>query len=265
MRRVWMALGALLAVLSLVLVRATLPDDALAGVTVIGGTSTLPAGGGSGGSLDAGSVNVELFSSALQASIPFKNDSGVIEGVLYGSSAYTAAGYADGGLTDGSQNVVARGRLAFSPTAFVLEDDPDAGSTVVKAVPQFGTEIRSGNVNTTNATSTRCVDFDIPDGTTAVAWLVLAANQYDGGGVNSASYVRLGTFERTDGSIPTLMSGAFLTIGTDRRDDTNWTGVGPPTFDGGVVQINVSGAAGQTITWDCFLQLFYRPRAVRPL
>ena len=104
------------------------------------------------------------------------------------------------------------------------------------------------------------LDFNVPDGTTVTAWLVVSANQFDGGGVNSASYVRLGTFERSDGGVPTLLGGGYSNIGTDREDDTTWTGPSVPSYDGGVVQINVTGAAAQTITWGCFLQLFGRPR-----
>lgn len=225
-----------------------------------GGTLTVVSGGGVGD----GSVAELNLSGALSASLVHYNDAGVIQGYLTGSSAYTTVGYADGGLSDGSANVVARGRLAFSPGSFYLEDNPDAGSTVVQALPSFGSEIRNGSVNTTAGSATQCTDFVLPDGATAVAWLILNASSYDGGGVNSATYVRLGTFERSDGGIPTLIGGAFSTVGTDREDDTSWTGAGAPTYDGGVVQVTVSGAAGQTISWDCYLQLFYRPRLTTP-
>lgn len=259
------------------------------GLTAVqdGGILTVTTADGGAGitSLDAGAITTALladasvtsakiadnaiglghFSAALQASIPFFNDAGAIAGYIPGTSAYTTIGYADGGLSDGSLNVTARSRVAFSPTTFYVEDDSDAAATVVRAIPSFGSDIRMGTVSTTNATATKCVDFELPNGSSAIVNLYLVANQFDGGGVNTGTFARNGSFERTDGAVPTLMGGAFQSLtATDRRDDTNWTGAGAPTFDGGVVEINVSGAAGQNISWTCYLQVFLHPYVVRP-
>lgn len=281
MRRVWMALGALLAVASLVLVRAMLPDDVFAGVTVIGGSSTLPAGGG-GASLDAGSVGASLLadggiaeghlSGALSASLVHYNDAGSITGYLTGTSAYTTVGYSDGGLTDGSTNLVAQGRIAFDPSGFSLSNDSDAGSTVVRPnTPTPGdrpigvTEFRSGtqdwdycfsaDVTTTGASATVVHRIAFPAATSLLVSYACTAASPDGGATVSAVYQRRFMSTLPDGGSAPTTVGGIDTIGTDRENDTTWGGPNAITYDGGsstgVAELVTQGAAGQTITWNC--------------
>lgn len=271
MRRVWMALGALLAVLSLVLVRATLPDDALAGVTVIGGTSTLPANGGSGGgSIDAGGIDNTLLSSALQAALVYRNDAGAIPGVVLGSSAYSSVCYGDGGLMDGAPCAAQQAVIFAGPTQFVIRDE-DGGTGLRLNTPTAGdrpigvTEFRSltrdwdycfsADVPTTGASATVVHRIAFPAATSLLVSYTCTAVSPDGGATVSAKYERRFLATLADGGSTPATVGGIDTIGTDRENDTTWGGPNAVTYDGGsstgVAELVTQGAAAQNITWNC--------------
>lgn len=230
--------------------------------------------------LDAGSVGHTLLAdggidlgnlaASLTAQLPILNDAGVIAGYWQGTSAYTTVGYADGGLNDGAPNMPVETVIHVDPTQFVWRDNTSSDLQLRtvggNGAQPLGTSTgvgggavsTRGTVSTTNGTATGCVNFGIPDGVTEVVDIVLIANSVDGGGLNSASYHRECIVERTDGSAPTIISGGCATIGTDREDDTTWTGLGALTFDGGAAgantafgTVNVAAAAGQNVNWYC--------------
>lgn len=270
MRRVWMALGALLAVLSLVLVRATLPDDALAGVTVIGGTSTLPAGGGSGGSLDAGSIDNTLLSSTLQSALVYRNDAGQVPGVVQGSSAYSSVCYGDGGLMDGAPCAAQQAVIFAGPTQFVIRDE-DGGTGIRLNTPTAGdrpigvTEFRSltsawdycfsNDFTTTGASATVFRRIAFPAATNLYVEFTCTAASPDGGATVTAKYHREFISTLPDGGSTPATVGGIDTIGTDRENDSTWGGPNAVTYDGGsstgVAELVTQGAAAQNITWNC--------------
>lgn len=222
------------------------------GTTCDGGTCTL---GGGGGAIDAGTF-VKSPSSRCT------------------TNALKTASNSVGDDQCSPTTVEPTGSIAMPSGSTINGLDPEAAKTKLDGLPTrtiTTAEYKAGTqdwdycfdsvVQTTNATATVFYRMQYRASEQVHFKYQCSAAQLDGGTLLGAKYSREAFVTSQDGGVTGSLVGGVDTVGTDREQDTSWTGPNAVQFDGGlgdggpsyiIAELSLQGVTGEpTITWYC--------------